>query len=137
MEEEQLIKCDICGTVFDGALRLKGNECNDCGITFDDVCDCCICFCDKHGVEVCCDCYRDNHNNCDKEKYKEIEIITYIFGGGYHKRTLDKPITEDEIMEHTNNDGCFLLEKTDNTIRIGEGTGALLGGLDKEIIFIK
>ncbi|MCP3684443.1 MAG: hypothetical protein GY861_17325 [bacterium] len=59
-----MTRCEICQSNFDEIERIKGNECTECNISFDNVCDSCICYCDKHEKEICCDCYAKRHNNC-------------------------------------------------------------------------
>lgn len=58
--------CEICHSYYDKELRHKGNYCEACEQSFDTICDDCICYCDTHEIEICCDCYAKNHNNCGK-----------------------------------------------------------------------
>jgi len=56
--------CKICNSSSEDIPRSTGANCMGCEISFMHVCNDCVCYCDKHGFEICCDCYAKSHNKC-------------------------------------------------------------------------
>ncbi len=57
------MECDICHSCYDEE-RGQHCYCPECSIEFYFVCNDCICWCEKHEIELCCDCYAKKHNEC-------------------------------------------------------------------------